>query len=77
MPNKFLAFSSPVASSPDKDGYIRYTPADYVQVFRAKGVTAVVRLNEKAYNAQIFKEAGIKHYELYFRDGSIPNERII
>lgn len=36
------------------------------------GVTLVIRLNKKSYEASRFTKNGIKHMDLYFIDGSIP-----
>jgi cell division cycle 14 len=49
-----------------------YTPNDYVPVFKRLGVSLVVRLNNKTYEANDFKKNGIKHKEMYFPDGSVP-----
>lgn len=40
-------------------------------------MTAVVRLNKKVYDARRFKQAGFRHYELYFPDGTCPTEPIL
>ena len=37
----------------------------------------MVRLNKKAYDEKRFTKCGIKHLDLYFLDGSTPDERII
>eukprot|EP00158_Paraphelidium_tribonemae_P004690 Partr_v1_DN26914_c3_g1_i1_m7173 putative PHOsphatase len=36
------------------------------------GVEGIIRLNNKLYDRQTFLDADIKHYELYFPDGSVP-----
>jgi len=36
------------------------------------GVTLVIRLNKKSYDATRFTKHGIKHMDLYFIDGSVP-----
>ncbi len=38
------------------------------------GVSLVVRLNKKAYEANRFTKLGIKHLDLYFLDGSTPSD---
>ena len=41
-------------------------------IFKNLGVTMVIRLNKKAYEASRFTKNGIKHVDLYFLDGSCP-----
>lgn len=77
VPGKFLAFSGPSEHARDPDGYRRWTPDDYVPVFKKIGVTHVVRLNHKQYDEERFKKQGIKHTDLYFTDGSCPSDEII
>jgi len=77
LPGKLLAFSSPSSIGRDPYGNRIFTPDDYVPVFKSLGVTTVVRLNNKLYNAARFKKAGIKHHELFFPDGSCPSEKIV
>ena len=43
-------------------------------IFKNLGVTMVIRLNKKAYEASRFTKNGIKHVDLYFLDGSCPPE---
>lgn len=49
-----------------------FTPNDYIPIFKKLGVTTVVRLNNKTYDANDFIKKGIKHKDLYFADGSVP-----
>ena len=37
----------------------------------------VVRLNKKQYDKERFTKHGIKHMELYFTDGSCPEDTIV
>lgn len=37
----------------------------------------VIRLNRPTYDSKEFTKEGIKHLDLYFPDGSVPNEKII
>jgi cell division cycle 14 len=53
------------------------TPESYATVFQKEGVSAVVRLNNKTYEAERFVRKGIRHYELFFVDGSVPSEGIM
>lgn len=77
IPGKVLAMSSPSETPLDADGSRVYTPKDYVYVFKPKGVTAVIRLNEETYDRNSFIKAGINHYDVIFPDGSCPNPEIV
>jgi len=77
VPGKFIGFSGPAAKQKDPDGYRRYTPEDYVPIFKKNGVTMVVRLNNKQYEADRFTKNGIKHRDIYFNDGSCPKDELI
>lgn len=65
VPGKFIALGTPM----DIPGI---SPADYVPLFKKFGVTAIVRLNTPCYEKSVFDERGIKHYEVFFKDGSTP-----
>ena len=52
-------------------------PEDYIHYFREKGVTSVVRLNKRMYEASRFTSHGVRHYEMYFPDGTCPSEPIM
>ena len=54
-----------------------FTPADYVPIFKKMGVTLVVRLNNKTYDANGFTKEGIKHEDLIFTDGTAPDSEIV
>jgi len=58
-------------------GYISHTPEMYLSYFLSHGVTDVIRLNNKVYNASRFTNAGIGHHDLYFVDGSVPTDDIL
>ena len=77
IPKKMLAFASPSPSKSDQDGFKVWTPEDYAPLFKSIGVTSVVRLNNKTYEAERFTRNGIKHFDLYFLDGSVPSDQII
>jgi len=77
IPGKFVAFSGPSNQNKDPDGYRRFTPEDYVPIFKKLGVTTVIRLNNKQYDRERFTKAGIRHHDLYFLDGSCPSDEII
>lgn len=77
IPNKLLAFSSPAPAARDAEGFRAWTPEDYGPLFKQLGVTAVVRLNQKTYDSERFTRQGIRHYDLYFIDGSCPSESLV
>jgi cell division cycle 14 len=77
VPDKFLAFAGPSPTPTDADGYPAFTPEDYVPIFRNAGISLVVRLNKKQYDRNRFIDAGIRHVDLYFLDGSCPSREII
>lgn len=47
VPGKFLAFSGPSNKRTEYYGYRSLVPEDYIQYFKHKHVTGVVRLNKK------------------------------
>lgn len=77
IPGKMLAFASPSPSASDQEGFKVWTPEDYCSLFKSLGISAVVRLNNKTYEADRFTRNGIRHYDLYFLDGSVPSDSII
>lgn len=78
VPNKFIAFCGPhMMSGTDNKGYTHHAPDKYFEYFRQNNVTTIVRLNYKFYEASSFTEAGFKHYDLIFRDGSTPTDTIL
>jgi len=77
IPGKMLAFACPCATSVDSEGFRMWTPEDYAPLFKQLGITAVVRLNNATYEASRFTKNGIRHYDLYFMDGSVPSEDLV
>eukprot|EP01017_Pseudomicrothorax_dubius_P038142 TRINITY_DN5679_c0_g1_i1.p1 TRINITY_DN5679_c0_g1~~TRINITY_DN5679_c0_g1_i1.p1 ORF type:complete len:278 (+),score=39.85 TRINITY_DN5679_c0_g1_i1:360-1193(+) len=77
IPNKFLAFSGPASSSMDREDMKNWTPEDYVHLFRRWNVKLVVRLNKSNYDPSRFTKHGIRHLDLYFPDGSCPDQQIV
>ena len=77
IPSKMLAFACPSSTPTDSEGFKAWTPEDYARLFNEIGVTAVVRLNNATYDAERFRRLGIRHYDLYFVDGSVPSEEIV
>ena len=58
-------------------GYPRHAPDTCCDYFRRHNVTCVVRLNRKMYEAKRFREANFDHHDLYFVDGSTPDNTIL
>lgn len=78
VPDKFIAFCGPHQQAiVDNKGYLVHAPNKYFTYFRENNVTTVIRLNCKFYEAALFTDAGFKHYDLIFRDGSTPNDIIM
>merc|ERR1712194_765470 len=77
VPDRFLAFAGPSATPIDADGFPAFTPEDYIQPFKSGNIGLVVRLNKKQYDRRRFTEAGLKHVDMYFLDGSCPPREII
>ena len=77
IPNKLIACATPYSHSPIQFGIEVVTPETAIPKFRALGITHIIRLNQQFYDANIFKEAGFKHTELYFDDGSVPTMDIV
>ena len=74
---KLLAFSGPQPAPRILYGYRAHVPEDYVPYFKAKGVTAVVRLNRPLYDGSRFSSAGFAVHELYFPDGTCPPDPLL
>jgi len=75
---RFLAFRGPTNRRKRlAPGFETLAPKDYVPIFRAKKVSAVVRLNENEYEGSEFEEHGINHYDLSFPDCSVPSLDIV
>ncbi|XP_077390308.1 dual specificity protein phosphatase CDC14AB isoform X2 [Festucalex cinctus] len=76
VPGKLLAFSGPHPKSKMENGYPLHAPESYFAYFRWRGVSAVVRLNKTTYEASRFADAGFRHLDLFFPDGSTPADDI-
>lgn len=57
-------------------GYPLHSPESYFEYFNKHDVTTIIRLNKKLYHAKRFINGGFEHYDLFFTDGSIPNDSI-
>ncbi|XP_026169576.1 dual specificity protein phosphatase CDC14AB-like [Mastacembelus armatus] len=77
IPGKVLAFSSPHHCSKIENGYPLHAPEAYFAYFHQNNVAAVVRLNRKLYDGRCFEDAGFKHHDLFFLDGTTPSDIII
>eukprot|EP00928_Gymnodinium_smaydae_P046468 TRINITY_DN30963_c0_g1_i1.p1 TRINITY_DN30963_c0_g1~~TRINITY_DN30963_c0_g1_i1.p1 ORF type:complete len:388 (-),score=67.51 TRINITY_DN30963_c0_g1_i1:219-1382(-) len=77
IPKKFLAFAGPSSTPVDSEGMACMVPEDYVPFFRAESVSLVIRLNSRQYDENRFLAHGLKHMDLYFKDGSCPSSAII
>uniref|UniRef100_A0A8C1KUG2 Cell division cycle 14B n=1 Tax=Cyprinus carpio TaxID=7962 RepID=A0A8C1KUG2_CYPCA len=77
IPGKFLAFSGPHPKSKIENGYPLHAPEAYFPYFRKHNVTTIIRLNKKMYDAKRFTDMGFKHHDLFFVDGSTPNDAIV
>lgn len=74
---KFLAFKGPISHPGSKQGY-SLPPEHFIDFFREEGVTAIVRLNEaSSYDARVFTDAGIKHYDLCFESSALPTNSLL
>lgn len=71
---KFLAFRGP---SDSKLCHNTLKPSFYCDIFKAKNVAAIVRLNENAYDPKPFLDAGFDHHDLLFVDCSTPSDPIV
>ncbi|XP_048854670.1 dual specificity protein phosphatase CDC14B isoform X2 [Brienomyrus brachyistius] len=77
IPGKFLAFSGPHPKSKIENGYPLHAPEAYFPYFWKHNVTTIIRLNKKMYNAKRFTDKGFEHHDLFFVDGSTPNDAIV
>lgn len=77
LPGKFLAFSGPHPRSKIENGYPLHAPEAYFPYFRKHGISCIIRLNKKMYDARRFQDAGFDHHDLFFVDGSTPSDAIL
>ena len=77
VPGKLLAFCAPHAETPASYGFKYLTPQQYAPVFRERGVSGVVRLCKRTYDAKRFEDAGLQHLDLIFPDGSVPTDAVV
>jgi cell division cycle 14 len=84
VPGKFVALRGPLdlgaASYRDdraRRGLRHFSPGFYVPILRELGVSAVVRLNEAAYDPAAFAAAGMEHVDLPFPDCGLPPPAVV
>lgn len=58
-------------------GYPLHAPEAYFPYFRKHDITTIIRLNKKMYDAKRFTDVGFSHHDLFFVDGSTPNDVIV
>ncbi|XP_014241945.1 dual specificity protein phosphatase CDC14AB-like [Cimex lectularius] len=72
VPKKLLAFAGPCG---ERNGNC---PVEfYIGYFKANQVVCVIRLNKSRYDAGIFINHGIDHFNMYFPDGSTPPRGLV
>jgi protein-tyrosine phosphatase len=55
-----------------------FPPEHYARLLINKGFTTVVRLNEAStYDPKSFTDAGLKHYDMFFEDCSVPKNSML
>ena len=77
LADKFLAFAGPHNKSRIENGYPLHAPDHYFHYFHTHGISTIIRLNKRMYEAKKFTDAGFDHQDLFFIDGSTPNDSII
>ncbi|CAI2345966.1 unnamed protein product [Caenorhabditis sp. 36 PRJEB53466] len=77
IPGKVLSFCGPHNESREENGRPYHSPEVYFNYFRENGVSTIVRLNAKNYDASKFTRAGFEHVDLFFLDGSTPSDEIM
>ena len=72
---KFIAFKGPRDDCQKQDFSVH--PTTYIDVFKSKGVKAVIRLNLEEYDKRTFVKAEIAHHDLFFVDCTTPSDDIV
>ena len=72
VPSKFIAFRGPkdlaggvLCQDNEARGTRRFSPAFFAQTLKGIGVSDVIRLNEPEYDAGAFRDAGLRHHDLF------------
>jgi cell division cycle 14 len=76
IPGRLLALASPWMQRELPDGYRVVVPSDLTKPFKERGITHIIRLNERLYDERVFTRAGFKHTEWFFNDGECPPYRV-
>ena len=58
-------------------GYYTLTPSYYIPYFKQHNIKLVVRFNKPLYDAEEFTKHGIRHVDLYYDDGSVPESILV
>ena len=76
---KFVAFKGPShRRTKIMPGVYTFSARHYASIFKERGITAVVRLNEAStYDREEFIKEGIKHHDLYFDDCTVPSNAVV
>jgi cell division cycle 14 len=81
VPGKFIAFRGPVRDHREagtlERGDSTLSASDYLDVFKDKNVSTIIRLNSIQYSSAVFKRAGFQHFDLPFPDCAVPSDRIV
>jgi hypothetical protein len=78
VPGKFIAFRGPVVDHNERcDSTL--TASDYLDVFKDKNVSTIIRLNNIQYSVAVFEHSGFQHFDLPFEDEDceLPNDSIV
>lgn len=75
--NKIIVFSSPCDTLPQKKFYSDIKAKELLPFFLKSKVKLIIRLNSKTYDKKIFKNAKIKHKDLFFKEYTKPSIKII
>jgi len=74
IPGRILALKGPRTAPKNQPSH---SPEFYLPHLKAMGVTTIVRLNKNHYDKAVFTSSGMNHHDLYFSDGTIPNNAIV
>ena len=84
VPSKFIAFKGPkdlaggaLYQDDTERGTRRFAPAFFAETLKDIGVSDVIRLNEPEYDAGAFRDAGLRHHDLFFEDCNAPPGHIV
>jgi cell division cycle 14 len=80
VPGKFIAFRGPVRDQKEgalENGDWTMSASEYLNAFKGKNVSTIIRLNSIEYSAAVFKRAGFKHFDLPFKHCEVPSDSIV